>query len=96
MAAVSLEASGFVAPGGTASAAKAGDFGLRGALPICTHGGLKARGHPVGASGVYQAVEAFGQLTQTAPAANQLSTANCGMIQSIGGAGTAVYTSVLQ
>jgi acetyl-CoA C-acetyltransferase len=96
MAAVSLEASGFISPGGTASAASAGDFGLNGRLPICTHGGLKARGHPVGASGVYQAVEAVAQLQQTAPAMNQVRGANCGMVQSIGGAGTSVYTHMFQ
>ena len=96
MAAVSLEASGFVPPGGTASAAKAGDFSIGGRLPICTHGGLKARGHPVGASGIYQAVEAVAQLTQSAPSQNQVPRANCGMVQSIGGAGTAVYTHILQ
>jgi len=39
------------------AAANNGDFSLEGRLPIATMGGLKARGHPVGATGVYQIVE---------------------------------------
>ena len=47
---------------GTAFAAD-GHIALDGSLPIASFGGLKARGHPVGASGVYQAVEMHWQLT---------------------------------
>ena len=41
-----------------------GGISLSGQVPIATCGGLKARGHPVGASGVYQAVEAAGHINK--------------------------------
>jgi acetyl-CoA C-acetyltransferase len=59
-----------------------------------TFGGLKARGHPVGASGCYQIVEAFLQLTQRA-GANQVPDAAVALVQNIGGTGATVVTHVL-
>ena len=53
MACLSLENAGFAAPGEGAALAARGPVGA-GALPFATFGGLKARGHPVGATGVYQ------------------------------------------
>jgi acetyl-CoA C-acetyltransferase len=69
MAAASIEASGFARPGHAVAMAEAGAFERDGVLPIATFGGLKARGHPVGATGVYQAAEAFWQLMGAAGAA---------------------------
>jgi len=57
MATLSLEACGFAAQGEGVRLAVDGEIGLEGSIPICTMGGLKGRGHPVGASGVYQVVE---------------------------------------
>ena len=66
-------------------------------MPISTFGGLLRRGHPVGASGVYQAVEAYKQLTQSAPEKIQVpNNPDVAWIQSVGGAGTSVYTHILE
>jgi len=58
-------------------------------------GGLKARGHPVGATGVYQAVEAALQLRGAAGDC-QVEGARVGLIQNIGGSGATVVTHVLE
>ncbi|MBN1239568.1 MAG: thiolase domain-containing protein, partial [Gammaproteobacteria bacterium] len=62
MAVLSLESAGFAAPGTGTRLGTEGRIGLDGDLPLTTMGGLKARGHPVGATGVYQFVEAYLQL----------------------------------
>ena len=62
IAALSLEAAGFAERGQGWQLAQDDQLGLHGLLPIATFGGLKARGNPVGATGVYQAVEAALQL----------------------------------
>ncbi len=95
MAVLSLEASGFAEPGQGFRMAKNGELSLGGRLPICTMGGLKARGHPVGATGVYQAVEAALQLRGQAGDC-QVAGARVGMIQNIGGSGATVATHVLE
>ncbi len=61
-AVASLEASGFAEPGKGVRLGLDGEIGIGGKLPLCTMGGLKARGHPVGATGMYQIVEAMMQL----------------------------------
>jgi acetyl-CoA C-acetyltransferase len=94
MAALSLEAAGFAQCGSGVRLATAGEIGLHGRLPIATMGGLKARGHPVGATGVYQVVEAVEQLTGRA-GANQVQGASIGMTQNIGGSGSTVITHIL-
>jgi acetyl-CoA C-acetyltransferase len=58
-------------------------------------GGLKARGHPVGATGVYQFVEAYLQLTGAA-GDNQVRAAELGLVQNIGGTGATVVTHALR
>ena len=54
MACLSLESNGIVPRGEGVRFAADGGLGLKGAMPISTFGGLKERGHPVGASGIYQ------------------------------------------
>ena len=95
MAAMSLEAAGFARRGEGLRLALDGEIGLQGRVPIATMGGLKARGHPVGATGVYQAVEAVQQLRSQA-GANQVPGARVGMIQNIGGSGATVITHILE
>lgn len=95
MAALSLEATGFVAPGTATRHAHEGMFARTGRLPIATCGGLKGRGHPVGATGVYQAVETYLQLSGRA-GANQLERAQIGMMQNIGGTGATVLTHIMR
>ena len=93
-AALSLEAVGFAERGQATRLAKDGEISLSGRIPVCTLGGLKARGHPVGATGVYQIVEAAQQLRgQAGP--NQVKNARIGMTQNIGGSGAAVITHIL-
>lgn len=94
MAAASLEASGFAERGRGTFLARDGEIGLTGRIPISTMGGLKARGHPVGATGVYQVVDAVTQL-RGAAGKNQVKDATIAMTQNVGGAGTTVVTHIL-
>ena len=66
-----------------------------GSLPVNLSGGLKAKGHPVGATGVSMHALAFRQLTGTA-GDMQRENADTGLIFNMGGAGVANYASVLQ
>jgi acetyl-CoA C-acetyltransferase len=93
-AALSLEAAGF-APRGEGWKLAAGEaIGLKGKIPCATFGGLKARGNPGGATGVYQAVEAATQLRVRA-GANQVAGARWALIQSLGGPASTAVTHVL-
>ncbi len=67
-----------------------GDISRQGRIPISTMGGLKARGHPVGATGLYQIVESALQLRGLA-GANQIAGARLGLVQNIGGSGATVH-----
>jgi acetyl-CoA C-acetyltransferase len=95
MSALSLEAAGFAERGKGTWLARDGAIALDGKLPISTMGGLKARGHPVGATGVYQIVEIAQQLRAEA-GANQVPGAELGMAQNIGGSGATVLTHILE
>jgi len=92
--ALSLEAAGFAEPGRGVHFGKGGEIAIEGSLPISTMGGLKARGHPVGATGVYQLVESWQQLTGTA-GPNQIRNPEVAMVQNIGGTGATVVTHIL-
>jgi acetyl-CoA C-acetyltransferase len=94
MAALSLEASGLAERGKGVWLAQAGEITREGRVPICTMGGLKARGHPVGATGIYQVVEVAQQLRGDA-GENQVPNARLGMTQNIGGSGATVITHIL-
>ena len=91
MAALSLEACGFAEKGQGVRVALEGDIFPEGRIPIATRGGLKARGHPVGATGMYQIVEAVQQLRGEA-GKNQIPGALLGMTQNIGGSGSNIIT----
>jgi acetyl-CoA C-acetyltransferase len=95
MAALSLEACGFAERGCGARMGLDGDILPGGRLPISTMGGLKARGHPVGATGLYQLAEATLQLQGRAGKA-QIDGATIALTQNIGGSGATVVTHVLQ
>ncbi|MCP4421104.1 MAG: thiolase domain-containing protein [Chloroflexi bacterium] len=95
MAALSLEATGFAERGQGVRLAQAGEIFQNGRIPICTLGGLKARGHPVGATGLYQLVEATMQLRGRAGEA-QIPQARTAMTQNIGGSGATIVTHILQ
>jgi acetyl-CoA C-acetyltransferase len=95
MAALSLEAAGFARRGEGVRLAMDGSIALNGHIPISTMGGLKGRGHPVGATGVYQVIEVAQQVTGRA-GANQVPNARLGMAQNIGGSGATVITTILE
>jgi len=94
MAALSLEACGFADRGKAPNLALEGELQLSGRIPVATMGGLKARGHPVGATGMYQIVEVIQQLRGEA-GENQVKGAVFGMAQNIGGSGSNIITHVL-
>jgi acetyl-CoA C-acetyltransferase len=94
MTALTLESAGFAAAGEGLDFADENRVGLNGELPISTFGGLKARGHPVGASGCYQLVEAYLQLAAAA-GPNQVPDAALALVQNIGGTGATVVSHVL-
>jgi len=94
-AALSLEAVGFAIRGKGWKLAANGQIALNGSIPCATMGGLKARGFPGGASGVYQALEAAQQLRGQAEA-NQIADAKYALIQSLGGPASSAVSHVLQ
>jgi acetyl-CoA C-acetyltransferase len=95
LAALSLEAAGFAQPGQGCLCAQDGSIGLKGRIPISTFGGLKARGNPGGATGVYQLAEVVLQLRELA-GPNQVNGARWGMAQCLGGAGATAVTHILE
>ncbi|MEW5961657.1 MAG: thiolase domain-containing protein [Chloroflexota bacterium] len=95
MSALSLEANGFAGRGQGTWLARDGQITPQGKIPITTRGGLKARGHPVGATGLYQIVEAIQQLRGEA-GENQLTNARLGMTQNIGGSGATIITHIFE
>jgi acetyl-CoA C-acetyltransferase len=72
-----------------------GDPGQAQHIPCATMGGMKSRGFPGGAAGVYQAVEAVIQLRGQAEA-NQIPNAKTALIQSLGGPASTAVSHVLQ
>jgi acetyl-CoA C-acetyltransferase len=95
MTALTLEAAGFAPPGRGLDFADVERIGLGGELPLTTFGGLKARGHPVGATGCYQLVEAYLQLAARA-GLNQVPSARVALTQNIGGTGATAVSHVLE
>lgn len=94
MATLSLEASGFAEPGQGPRLALENQIIPSGRIPVSTRGGLKARGHPVGATGMYQIVEVVQQLRHEA-GETQVAEARVGMAQNIGGSGSNIITHIL-
>ena len=95
MSALSLEACGFAERGQSVRLGLDNEIGPQGRVPICTRGGLKARGHPVGATGMYQVVEIVQQLRGECDG-TQVEGAKIGMAQNIGGSGATILTHILK
>jgi acetyl-CoA acetyltransferase len=91
---ISSEDVGFFEPGQGARALARGRTALGGDLPINPSGGLKARGHPVGASGLAQVVEIVWQLR--GEAGERQVDARVGLTQSIGGLASNNFVIVLE
>lgn len=94
MSVLSLEACGFAERGKGPILGLEDDISINGRIPITTRGGLKARGHPVGATGMYQIVEAVQQLRGEA-APTQVENSRIGLAQNIGGSGATIITHIL-
>jgi acetyl-CoA C-acetyltransferase len=90
---ISTEDLGFFAPGKGGEAVLEGKTALEGALPINPSGGLKARGHPVGASGLAQIVEATKKLREQSQSKRRVKR---GLTQSTGGLGTNNFVTILE
>jgi acetyl-CoA C-acetyltransferase len=95
MSALSLEACGFAERGQGPRLGLDNEIAVTGRVPICTRGGLKARGHPVGATGMYQIVEVAQQLRGEC-GKTQVADAQIGMAQNIGGSGATIITHILK
>jgi acetyl-CoA C-acetyltransferase len=92
---MALEDLSFAQKGSGPRIVKDGECARDGRIPTNTFGGLKARGHPVGASGVYQIAEVALQLSNEAGKCQAPNT-NVGLAQSVGGIGTTVTVHILK
>ncbi len=87
---------GFFEKGCGGSAAEEGLTSLEsGKIPINTSGGLKSKGHPVGATGVAQVIECYEQLTGQA-GKRQVKNAKIGLTQNMGGSGASCVINILE
>jgi acetyl-CoA C-acetyltransferase len=93
---IEYEAMGLANPGEGERAIHEGWVERDGKLPVNVSGGLKAKGHPVGATGVSMHVMTAMQLSGTAPGALQLPKARIGGVFNMGGAAVANYVSILE
>ena len=89
------EAMGLTKPGNGAEALEEGEVYRDGVLPVNLSGGLKAKGHPVGATGVSMHAIVARQVTGQA-GDMQLDGANLGLVFNMGGSGVANYASILE
>ena len=92
---VCLEELGFFEAGRAAAATMAGATALKGDLPVNTSGGLKSKGHPVGATGIAQIVELYDQLAGRA-GPRQVKGARLGLAQNMGGSGGSSTVHILE
>ena len=76
--------------------AESGETEIGGSIPVNTSGGLKAKGHPVGSSGIGQVYEVYNQLLGKAEKSRRVNDARLAMTHSMGGAGVAVQVHVFQ
>jgi acetyl-CoA C-acetyltransferase len=90
-----IEALGFADEGQGASCARTGETALGGRMPVNTSGGLKSKGHPVGATGVAQAVEVFEQLRGES-GERQVEGARIGLTQNMGGSGASSVVHIFK
>ena len=93
---IEYEAMGLTPKGQGARAIKEGWTQKDGKLPVNPSGGLKAKGHPIGATGVSMHVLTAMQLLGQAPEGMQIKNAKLGGIFNMGGAAVANYVSILE
>jgi len=92
---ISYEDLGFAPIGKGAELIREGRVNLDGSLPINTSGGLKAKGHPISATGLAQLYEITNQLRSRC-ADRQVKDAKIGLCHNIGGAGGSVTVHILR
>jgi len=92
---MAVEALGFVERGKGGPATEAGETALGGRIPVNASGGLKSKGHPVGATGVAQAVEIVEQLRGEA-GERQVKSARVGMTQNMGGTAASSIVHIME
>jgi len=90
-----IEALGFVEKGQGGKAYDSGLTALDGKIPVNTSGGLKSKGHPVGATGVAQIIEICDQLRGVCDE-RQVKNARIGLAQNMGGSGGSATVHILQ
>ncbi len=90
-----IEALGFVEKGKSGKATEDGMTALGGKIPVNTSGGLKSKGHPVGATGVAQVVEIVKQLRGEADK-RQVKNAKVGLTQNMGGSGGSTLVHIME
>jgi acetyl-CoA C-acetyltransferase len=92
---IALEDLGFVARGESGPWVAAGNTALGGVLPVNTSGGLKAKGHPIGATGVAQICDLVLQMRGEA-GERQVGRADWGLAQNLGGSGATSVVTILR
>jgi acetyl-CoA C-acetyltransferase len=92
---IAIEALGFAEKGKGGKVTEAGDTAIGGRIPVNTSGGLKSKGHPVGATGVAQIVEVVEQLRGES-GERQVKGARLGMTQNMGGSGASSVVHILE
>ncbi len=90
-----IEALGIVEPGQGGGAAQSGLTALDGKIPVNTSGGLKSKGHPVGATGIAQIIEIVEQLRGEC-GERQVKDARVGLAQNMGGSGGSSTVHILK
>ena len=91
---VALEGLGFYPPGKGGKSAQEGETYVGGRIPVNPSGGLKAKGHPIGATGVAQVVEITAQLRGKSH--NQVKGAEIGLAHNVGGSGGTAIVHILR
>jgi acetyl-CoA C-acetyltransferase len=92
-----LESIGVYEPGKAGPATLAGETARDGKFPVNTSGGLKSKGHPVGATGVAQMIEVYKQLTGQAEGERQLKgSPKIAMTQNMGGSGGSSVVHIVE
>ena len=92
---LAIEDLGFVKKGFGGKATEDGETAIDGRIPINTSGGLKAKGHPVGATGIAQSIEAYYQLRGRAKE-RQLKEAEIGLTHNVGGSGATAVVHIFR
>jgi len=91
---LAIEGLGFVKVGEGGKATEEGETAIGGRIPVNTSGGLKAKGHPVGATGVAQVVEIVLQLR--GEAGKRQVDADIGLAHNVGGSGGTAVVHILE